>query len=309
MLAGATLAGFQTSVTQIPSFRASTDMVRVDVFVRRGGRPVTGLQPADFEVSDRGIVQQVVDLSFERLPIDVTVAFDLSASVRGETLARLKEAVDQLESQLRPADQLKLVNFSMRVRRVTDNAGTRASSAIAAGAAGGATSLFDTVATLLAAPAPSDRRQLIIVFSDGIDTVSITEPETVLRVASSTTPTLAFVLPVTLIPTSSTSFGSATARTPAAVLSSSGGTGGRVADTAIPAIYQQLALETGGTVIRTRGNDVRAVFSRLLDDFRSSYVLYYTPTAVERSGFHPIDVRVKRQGTFEVRARRGYVAK
>ena len=258
-LAVVVLAGSQAPGNQGPSFRASTDMVRVDVSVRRNGRPVSGLQPADFEVWDRGVPQQVVDLSFERLPIDVTVALDLSASVRGNTLARLREAVDQLESQLRPTDQLKLVNFTMRVRRVTDSrsAGTRASSAIASGAAGGATSLFDTVATLLASPAPLDRRQLIIVFSDGTDTLSITEPETLLRVASGTMPTLAFVLPVTLTRTTGSSFGSATVRNPEAVLPSSGGLVARVTDSGVAAVYQQLAVETGGIVIRASGNDIR----------------------------------------------------
>jgi hypothetical protein len=43
----------------------------------------------------------------------------------------------------------------------------------------------------------------------------------------------------------------------------------------------------------------------MVQDFRSSYVLYFTPKGVERAGVHTLDVRVKRNGA-EVRARRSY---
>jgi hypothetical protein len=46
----------------------------------------------------------------------------------------------------------------------------------------------------------------------------------------------------------------------------------------------------------------------MLQEFRSSYVLYFTPRGVERSGAHTLEVRVKRPGV-DVRARRGYVWK
>jgi hypothetical protein len=48
-----------------------------------------------------------------------------------------------------------------------------------------------------------------------------------------------------------------------------------------------------------------SVFRKILDDFRSSYVLFYSPTGVERTGFHTITVNVTRPGLV-VTARRGY---
>ena len=72
-------------------------------------------------------------------------------------------------------------------------------------------------------------------------------------------------------------------------------------------MYDQLARETGGMVVTTTpGENLASTFRRTLADFRSSYVLYFTPQGVERTGSHTIDVRVKQDGT-EVRARRGYV--
>jgi hypothetical protein len=47
------------------------------------------------------------------------------------------------------------------------------------------------------------------------------------------------------------------------------------------------------------------MLQRALDQFRSSYVLTYTPTGVPRAGAHPNAVKVKRGGV-AVRARKGY---
>ena len=44
----------------------------------------------------------------------------------------------------------------------------------------------------------------------------------------------------------------------------------------------------------------------MLREFRSSYVLYFTPHGVEPAGAHALEVRVRRAGV-DVRARRGYV--
>ena len=61
---------------------------------------------------------------------------------------------------------------------------------------------------------------------------------------------------------------------------------------------------TGGSLHHVRtGADA---FQRILDEFRSSYVLQYTPRGVDRPGWHEIDVKVTRSGSFGIRARRGY---
>jgi len=61
--------------------------------------------------------------------------------------------------------------------------------------------------------------------------------------------------------------------------------------------------QTGGTLRLVRsGVDG---FKEVLDDFRSSYLLRYTPHGVTGGGWHAIDVRVSRPGV-TVRARKGY---
>ena len=44
---------------QSPAFTSKIEAVRVDVLVTDSGQPVRGLGPADFEVLDNGVAQQV----------------------------------------------------------------------------------------------------------------------------------------------------------------------------------------------------------------------------------------------------------
>ena len=48
-----------TLVAATQVFRATTEVVTVDVFVQVGRQPVSGLTAADFVVRDNGVVQQV----------------------------------------------------------------------------------------------------------------------------------------------------------------------------------------------------------------------------------------------------------
>ena len=141
------------------------------------GQPVTGLSARDFEIFDNGIPQAVADLSRESMPIDLTVALDTSDSVSGPVLTQLRRSVQQLRADLRTEDRLKLLTFNMRVRRVFDfaEAAAAADAALARVEAGGSTSVYDTIAVALTAPVAAGRRQLVVVFTDGDDSTSISD--------------------------------------------------------------------------------------------------------------------------------------
>jgi VWFA-related protein len=266
-----------------PTFRARTDLVSVDVAVRDRNRPVMGLQPNDFEIDDNGISQSVLDVSYEKLPIDVTIALDVSQSVTGSMLNQLRRSIQELKSDLGAHDRLKLMTFNIRVRRLMDftEDASAADAALAQVTAFGGTALLDTLAVALLAPVQPNRRHLIVLFSDGIDSSSITDPESLMEVAQRSTATVGFVL-LALPPPIGASVD------------------------ASRELYAQLARETGGTVVIVpMGVNLSDTFRRTLDEFRSSYVLHFSPEGVERSGVHTLDVRVKRKGV-EVRARKGY---
>lgn len=72
-------------------------------------------------------------------------------------------------------------------------------------------------------------------------------------------------------------------------------------------LLERVANETGGDLLYAGASrDLPAVFGRIVRDFKSRYLLTFTPTRVPQTGWHPLEVKLKGQaGT--VRARRGYV--
>lgn len=293
-----------------PTFRAGAYVVVVDVVVRRGDRPLTGLTVSDFEVFDNGVRQAVADFSYGKLPTDVTVALDVSGSVDGPLLDRLRQAVLQLRAHLGAADRLRLLMFNHRVRRIVDLADPAAAIDAAFGEirAGGSSAILDALAVALTTPVGPDRRHLVVLFSDGYDTSSINDPGVLLEVARHTTPAVYAVLPPPVrwqnLPSAFAGLDLPEGEDPSR----------RVVDAsaqAAQAIRQQLfsllAEETGGAVfpIPASGN-LGSTFRRALDEFRSSYVLHFAPQGVAERGMHQLEVRVKGTSVDEVRARREY---
>jgi VWFA-related protein len=281
--------------TQQPAaiFRAGADAVTVDASVQRDRKPVAGLTAADFELLDNGVPQAITDVAYERLPIDVTLLLDVSASVTGEVLDELRRALRQVRADLVGGDRLRLLTFNMRVRRLVDFGQPAASldETLASQKGAGSSAVFDSLAVALAAAETPGRRRLILLFSDGQDSSSITDADTLLDVAKRSTSTVAVIL------------ASPASERPASVLRTSSG----LSSATVSAFSERIASETGGMVTSVKtGENLSSRFRRTLQEFRSSYVLYFTPSGVERAGAHSIDVRVKRPGVV-VRARRGYV--
>ena len=284
----------QTAQEQAPPvFRASADVVSVDAAVQRDRRPVVGLKAADFELLDNGVAQEISDVSYERLPIDVTLLLDVSASVTGATLEELGRALRQVRADLLPGDRLRLLIFNMSVRRLVDfsQPSSNIDQALASVRGAGSSAVFDSLAVALSSVDAPGRRRLVVLFSDGQDSSSISDVETLLEVAKRSTPTVAVIL------------GSPNPERPASVLRTSSS----VSSPGVGALSDRIAAETGGIVAPLKpGENLTSKFRRMLQVFRSSYVLYFTPRGVERAGTHTLEVRVKRPGV-DVRARRGYV--
>ena len=273
--------------------------VAVDVSVRDNKRKsVTGLRAGDFEIYDNGVKQDVAEVSYGRLPIDVTVALDISFSVTGILLERLRSGVVTLMRDLGREDRLRLMLFNSRVARVVDftTDEKKVEAAIKGAIAGGGTGLFDSISVALVSTAPRDRRQLVVVFTDGNDSTSTTQPATLTNVALRTRAAVAMVLPGNgpIVVTGSTS-----AQQVFTSLKMS------LTPQPYDGFFQSLASATGGSVVRTNASsDLNAVFKQILEEFRSAYVLLYDVKGVER-GYHELDVKVKRDGV-NVTARRGY---
>jgi Ca-activated chloride channel family protein len=285
---------------QAPQFRSGVDAVRVDVLVTDGRRPVADLTAADFEILDSGIPQSIDAVAIADVPISMMIALDLSDSVKGDTLDQLKKGVDAALAALEPRDRAALVTFASDVRLredwTSDTAAVRRT--LADVRAAGGTSLWDAAFAALAFQdtTPTVRR-LVLVFSDGDDTSSWLPRGSVVEKARRTE---AVVYSVEMT-TASDSRQRLHARSGIELSKND-----RTIWISSP-FLQELADATGGDIYRTRNAaDLRAAFARILSEFRTRYLLTYSPQGVDKGGWHPIEVKLKSKKG-KVTARRGYL--
>jgi VWFA-related protein len=260
---------------QEPTFRARTNLVRVDVLASKGRQPVTDLTPADFEIRDNGAAQQIEFMRFEELPLNVVVVCDTSASVAGEDATNVRQAVQALIPSLRRGDRTSMITFGGRVTerlKLTEDVGQLAN-VLDNVQPDGLTTVIDAVYAALTLVGDEPGRSLVLVFSDGIDTVSwLTLPRLLETVKGS----------------------------PAVVYAAS------VGDDATE-MLREVADTSGGRHVAVRSTrNLEATFSEFLGEFRKRYVLGYEPTSTA-PGWHRLDIKVKRSGV-DVRARPGYQA-
>jgi Ca-activated chloride channel homolog len=289
-------------IAQTPRFTAGTAAVRVDVLVTHRNRPLTGLTVSDFELRDNGVLQRITDVSRETLPLNLICVFDVSGSVEGAPLAHLKDAMLAVIDALADRDRAALITFTWRVQLHSPLTSDRQRlrELVAEVKAGGATAVIDAAFAGLALREADEGRTLMLLFSDGRDTVSWFSARAVLDAARRTD---VVVYPVTL----EDRFGPIFNRPLPSVIE-------RQRSDEIGWIHagerllEAFADETGGRVVHADGErDLRSTFIAVLSEFRQRYVLSYTPTGVSDDSWHAIDVRLKgRSG--QVKARRGYLA-
>ena len=291
-------------------FRSGVDGVIIPVTVRAGNRPVGGLTAADFELRDNGVVQEIQNASAEKIPIDLTLLLDLSASVDGPTLQRLKTAVTDTAALLRRDDRIRLVAISQVLKEVFSLRPKEDAMVLDDLTAEGATSLYDGLAATMMRPSTAGRRQLIVAFTDGRDSTSIIDQNTAKAIAHLTDVVVDIVVPVN----ATKNVARRLAQRDGSFDSLSGGSnvvvngqGAGATAEGIPPVLADLVAPTAGQVLTLEGDEsISRIFKAMFDEFRATYVLQYVPRGVTPEGWHEIDVTVKKHGKYDVRARRGY---
>ncbi len=251
--------------------------MRVDVLVTDKGRPVHGLQSADFDVRDNGVPQRVDLVSFEQIPINLVLVFDMSSSVVGERLEHLREGARAVLSGLTRGDQAALITFSEAVVRGSDLTTNveQVQAALARASGSGDTALIDAVHTGMTVGESDVGRALVIVFSDGLDTASFLTPDVTLDIAK---------------------------RSDVVVYAVVAGGSRKIS------FLRDLSELTGGTFHDAGSTrNLGATFVKILDEFRQRYLVSYSPLGVSGEGWHRLEVRIKGRDV-EVKARPGYLA-
>ena len=297
----------QAPPQQQPVFRSRTDVVTLHVSVKQGRMPVAGLTAPDFEVRDSGIVQRIDSVSRDALPLDLTLVLTgFRSQAQAQHLEGLGSAAS-VRALVRPGDRLRIVRVNDDVRgglvaedyRVpTDNRSNVQIPGI---------SLIDGLFYALAWPVDPDRRHLVVAFTDGYDDFSTLRPDQLPQLAGHSDAVMHLVVwaqpdvRTRALPESTSVTGGAG---PAG--SGAGRSPSFMArewdETNRPIIAA--AERTGGTVRPSSAGP--EALEQILDDFRTSYLIRYSPAGVREGGWHELSVKVTRPGSYTVRARKGY---
>jgi Ca-activated chloride channel family protein len=278
-------------------FRSGVAIVQVDALVTDGRKPVTGLSAPDFELRDNGVVQTIDSASLESMPISIIFALDTSGSVAGDKMRHLGNAVDLILEGLHGDDRAALVTFSHRVwlrtPLMSDFSALRG--LMSSVEAAGGTALFDAVYASLAISEVQDSRPLLVVFSDGLDNMSWMRADVVERAARRANAVVYGVAVAAGIEyrREVTSSGSSIRPVPHYVKGQTD-------------FLEAVADATGGRLLKADSTDkLPKAFDEILREFRTRYVLAYSPRGVDTPGWHRIEVKVKGRSA-EIRARTGY---
>lgn len=277
---GATLLGTRV---QDMTFVSVTNSVVVDVSVRQGDRTVLDLRPEDFQLEDNGVAQRLDTAGLEALPLDVTLILDTSDSINGAMFTSLRRATAAVADHLRPTDRASLIVFDQHIRQVTGfEPGREGVRTEVLHAPRGLTALQDAVAASLVTRVEPTRRRMAIVITDGGDVTSFTDERDLVDVAARSGVAV-FAVAIT----------DGTSRAPVKPMNLT--------------LFEALTSTTGGALtILQRDQDLSRTFIGAVDDFRTSYVLRYTPRDASPVGWHDVSVKVTRRGRYTVRARKGY---
>jgi VWFA-related protein len=277
----------QTPAPQQPVFQAGTDVVTLDVAVRKDDEPVMGLTMADFEVRDNGVVQTLDYLKTETYPLDLTMVVDQSRFVRAQ-LDRVKSAIDATAALMTPEDSIRVIAFNTKIREIFDGRPSDVANAIQSLDYIGNPSAYDAIAAALIRPKSSERRAFVVAFTGGQDTSSTVSPPKLMEIAKRAD----LVLDVFF------------------AYDEGAPTAGRASYEFNQQFHEirDAARETGGLMDDMLGDDhvTKALKSALLD-FKSRYLMAYTLHGVPRTGSHEITVTVKKPGSFTILARKGYI--
>jgi Ca-activated chloride channel homolog len=255
------------------TFKVNVKLVNVFTTVTNGGgAPVSALKEEDFQVFEDGTPQKIAVFHREsELPLSIVVAVDTSLSTRGDQKLELESARRFAHAILRPIDGLSLFQFSEVVNQVTPFTADvrvidRAINHIRPGAA---TALYDTLYLGSQALMQRRGRKVMVVITDGGDTVSQTSYQQAVRAAQEAEVILYSII---IVPIES---------------SAGRDIGGEHA-------LIQLSRDTGGKYFYASGlEQLDAAFRQISDELRTQYLIaYYPSTRLSDSDFRRIDIKI-----------------
>lgn len=270
------------------TFKVKVNLVSVYATVTdEKGAPLTDLKKEDFILSEDGAPQtiSVFEQESER-PVSIILAMDASQSVKKDLKVELDSARRFVAATVRPVDRLALYHFADTVKETVPftNSSERIAQGIRDTRIGSGTAMFDAI--YLAGMALNERqgRKVLVLITDGGDTVSSTRYDEALRAVQQSE---AIVYSIIVVPIEQ---------------DSGRNIGGEHA-------LIQLSNDTGGKYYYADSpSRLDAAFQQISKELRTQYLFGYYPTQrVAGSDFRRIKISVKNAGqSLAVRHRTGY---
>ena len=271
------------------TFKVNVKLVNVFVTVTdEHGAPVAGLAKDNFDLLEDGKLQTISVFAKESaLPLSIVMDIDTSLSTRKDLPLELNSARRFAHAILRPIDAISLYEFSEVVTEVVRFTADLKSidRGIDHPHLGAGTALYD--ALYLGSQALDSRqgRKVMVVITDGGDTVSRADYKEAVRAAQEAE---AIVYSIIVVPIEA---------------SAGRDIGGEHA-------LIQLSEDTGGKYFyATTVPQLDAAFQKISDELRTQYMLaYYPAQRLTDSDYRRIQVKVKgvTDANYSVRHRTGY---
>ena len=285
-LLSASLDARQTVDARSKSFRAASELVTTAVTVRDAeGRLVKTLEQKDFIIEEDGVPQPITQFTKERVPVSLSLALDISDSMRGQRMSDARGALAHfLDTLLAIEDEASLIGFNHEARLfgawTLDKAGMRVR--LDDIKPSGGTAMYDAVDVSL--PLFESRqhpRAAIVLVSDGADTASDTTPTQLKQKLNRSDVFLYAVGIDSLDARNSTRIN--------------------------PYTLQELTSQGGGytEIIRSTA-ELGPATERIAEELNHQYMVGYTPIKRADGKYHTVRVKTTND-TYRVRARRGVV--
>ena len=272
------------------TFKVDVKLVNVFVTVTdQHGAPIAGLKKENFELAEDEKAQKIALFDKESaLPLNIVMAIDTSLSTRKDLPLEQASARRFVHAILRPVDVLSLYSFSETVSELTGfTPDLRViDRAIDHMRLGSATALYDALFLGSEALEPRQGRKVMVVITDGGDTMSKVNYKEAVRAAETAE---AILYSIIVVPIEA---------------SAGRDTGGEHA-------LIQLSADTGGKYFYASSlAQLDQAFAQISDELRTQYLLAYYPSQrLADSDFRRIQVSVKglpQDSDFKVRHRTGY---
>ena len=276
-----------------PATTLKVDVNLVNVFVTvtdSRGAPIGGLKKDNFILKEDDQTQKIAVFDKESaLPISIALAIDTSLSTRHDLPLEQASAKRFARAIIRPVDAMSVYSFSEIVNEATRGYTSdlkNIDEAIEHIRVGAATALYDAIYLTARALDKRKGRKVIVLITDGGDTISKVDYKEALRAAEEAE---ALVYSIIIVP-----------------IENSAGreTGGEHA-------LIQLSEDTGGKYYyATSSAQLDDAFRKISDELRTQYLLAYYPSQrASFSEFRRIEVKVAgvpESAAYHVRHRAGY---